>query len=124
MAERELLYHQYLGHFRPDDFKAEELVGEAILWAWRTRRNRPEDISVKAWLLGTLQRVVERKVKQVAVLESIECVALESPVLSETRFDDDQSYWDWHQPDDFTKWEDIIEDHKGFHDEYLGFEER
>ena len=124
VAERELLYHQYLGHFGQDDVNVEELVAEALLWAWRTRRNRPEGISMKVWLLGTLHRVVERKVKQEALLRNMESVSLESPVPSKAHFDDDQSYWDWHQPDDFTKWEDIIEDHEVSPYEHVEFEER
>lgn len=124
IAEHEILYHEYLGHFVQSDLTAEELVGEALLWAWRTRRNRPEGIDMRAWLLGTLKRVIQRKVKQETLLRKTESVSLESPVPSKTHFDKDQSYWDWHQPDDFTKWEDIIKDHDVLPDDYLEFEER
>jgi len=123
IAEREILYLQYLGHFGQDDLNTNELVGEALLQAWDRRHKRPDEISIKAWLLGTLQRVIQRKVRQADILKSVESVSLESPVLSENYFDEDQSFWDWHQPDDFTKWEDIIEDHHVLPEDYILYEE-
>ncbi|MBW2065193.1 MAG: hypothetical protein JRJ03_09695 [Deltaproteobacteria bacterium] len=122
-AEREIRYHQYLGHFPEDDLKPEDLIGEALLRAWRTRRNRPRDISIKAWLLGILQRVVQREVWKQARSENMETISLESPVPSENGFDDDQSFWEWHQPDDLTRWEDVIEGHSVSPEDVVEFEE-
>ncbi|MBW1998176.1 MAG: hypothetical protein JRJ29_09460 [Deltaproteobacteria bacterium] len=122
-AEREIRYHQYLGHFPEDDLKPEDLVGEALLRAWRARRNRPRDISMKAWLLGILQRVVQREVWKQVRLENVETISLEAPVPSDNGSDDDQSFWEWHQPDDFTRWEDVIEDRSILPEEAVEFEE-
>jgi len=122
-AEKEIRYHQYMGHFAEDDLKAEDLLGETLIRAWRSRHKRPPDISTKAWLLGTLRRVIEREVWKQTRLEGLEALSLEAPVPPDEPFDDDQSFWEWHQPDDFTRWEDVIEGHSVSTDETVEFQE-
>lgn len=107
-ARRDIRYHQHLGDLAPGDLTPEELVGEALLRAWRSRRRRPSEVSLRAWLLGTQHRVLQKVIQAEHLERDLWAVSLEDPVPPAPLFDDEASFWEWYQPDDVTRWEDVI----------------
>lgn len=109
-ARRDLRYHQDLGDLQSGDLTPEELVGETLLRAWDSRGARPETVSLRAWLLGTQHRVLQRLLGDEERLRTLWAVSLEAPVPTEPLYDDDEEFWEWYQPDDLARWEDVVAD--------------
>ncbi len=107
-ARRDIRYHRFLGDLEPSELTPEELVGEALLRAWRSRRRRPAEVSLRAWLLGIQHRVLQKLIQVEHLERNLWAVSLEDPVPPEPLFDDDESFWEWYQPEDLTRWEDVI----------------
>ena len=107
-AERDLRYHVALGDLRDGDLSAEELVGETLLRAWRDRRTRPQALGLRAWLLGLQFRVLIRIVRQEQLLRRLVSVSLESRAPEPPIYDDDEGFYEWFQPDEVVRWEDIL----------------
>jgi RNA polymerase sigma-70 factor (ECF subfamily) len=108
-ARRELSYRVALGNFGADDLTPEELVGEALLRAWQDRYRRPSSLGVKVWLLALLFRVARDLARREAGLRRIPTESLEALVPPEPIYDDDEEFWEWYQPDEMTRWEDVVE---------------
>ena len=107
-ARRELRCRVALGELRPDDLSPEELVGETLVRAWADRQRRPPLLGVRAWLLALLFRVSESIARREARLRKLAPVSLEAKPPPEPFYDDDESFWEWYQPDDMTRWEDVL----------------
>jgi RNA polymerase sigma-70 factor (ECF subfamily) len=108
-ARRELSYRVALGNFGADDLTPEELVGEALLRAWQDRYRRPSSLGVKVWLLALLFRVARDLARREAGLRRIPTESLEALVPPEPIYDDDEEFWEWYQPDEVTRWEDVVD---------------
>lgn len=109
-ARRELRYRVALGDFGPDLLTAEELVGETLARAWRDRHRRPPLLKFRVWLLAVLFRVAEDIARREAQFRKLATESLEAPVPPEPLYDDDESFWEWYQPDELTRWEDVVAD--------------
>lgn len=109
-ARRELHYRVTIGDLGPNDLSPEELVGELLIRAWQDRHRRPPGTGTRAWLLALLFRVVEDIVRREARFRNLAKVSLEAPVPAEPVYDDDESFWEWYQPDEMTRWEDVVPD--------------
>ncbi len=110
-ARRDISYYVALDMLSPDDLTPEELVGETLLRAWRDRFRRPRHLSLRGWLLGTQDRVLRRIVQRLQLERELVTLSLEQPYYPETPiYDDEESFWEWYQPDDVTTWEDVIPD--------------
>jgi len=107
-ARRDIRYHSAVGDLREDEISPEELVGETLLRAWRDRYRRPQGLDIRPWLLGLQFRVLTRIVRQEQLLRKLVAVSLEAPVPAEPIYDDDESFWEWHQPDEMLRWEDVV----------------
>ncbi len=108
-ARREIRYHRALGNLEPDDLAPEELVGMALARAWRGRHRRPEGLDLRAWLLTALLRSLEQTVRQERRLRRLWAVSLEEPAEEGPPiYDDGEEFWEWYQPDDLTRWEDVL----------------
>ena len=108
-ARRERRRRIALGDFGVDDLTAEELVGETLLRAWHDRQRRPLGLGPKAWLLALLFRVTRNLSRREARLRRMVAASLEAPVPPEPIYDDDEEFWEWYQPDESTRWEDVVE---------------
>jgi RNA polymerase sigma-70 factor (ECF subfamily) len=106
-ARREVNYRVALGDLGPDDLGPEELVGETLARAWRDRDRRPASLSLRPWLLALMHRVSESIVRREKRLRKLAPVSLERAVPPPPIYDDDEEFWEWYQPDDMTKWEDV-----------------
>ncbi|MBB5755233.1 RNA polymerase sigma factor [Prosthecomicrobium pneumaticum] len=107
-ARRDVRYHSAVGDLREDEISPEEVVGETLLRAWRDRHRRPQGLDIRPWLLGLQFRVLTRIVRQEQVLRKLVSVSLEAPAPAEPIYDDDESFWEWYQPDEMLRWEDIV----------------
>ena len=111
LARHEIVYHVNVGDLDEDWIRPEELVGETLTRAWRQRRHKPEALSLKAWLAGVLLRTADDiAARRRRMLQVEEAVSLEDPAPEPPTYDDDEEFWEWYQPDDFTKWEDVLAD--------------
>jgi RNA polymerase sigma factor (sigma-70 family) len=104
-----LRYRVALGDFGPDLLTAEELVGETLTRAWRDRRRRLPLLKFRVWLLAVLFRVAEDIARREAQFRKLATESLEAPVPPEPIYDD-ESFWEWYQPDELTRWEDVVAD--------------
>ena len=109
-ARRELRYRVALGDFQPDLLTAEELVDETLARTWRDRHRRPPLLKFRVWLLAVLFRVAEAIARDEAQFRKLASESLEAPVPPEPFYDDDESFWEWYQPDELTRWEDVAAD--------------
>ncbi|WP_205520930.1 RNA polymerase sigma factor [Propylenella binzhouense] len=107
-ARRDIRYHSAVGDLREDEISPEEVAGETLLRAWRDRYRRPQGLDVRPWLLGLQFRVLTRIVRQEQLLRKLVSVSLEAPVPAEPIYDDDESFWEWYQPDEMLRWEDVV----------------
>ncbi|RMF16554.1 MAG: RNA polymerase sigma factor [Alphaproteobacteria bacterium] len=111
LARHEIVYHVCLGDLDEGWIDPEELVGETLSRAWRQRRHKPEVLSLKAWLAAVLLRTADDiAAKRRRTLQVEEAVSLEDPAPEPPIYDDDEEFWEWYQPDDYTKWEDVLAD--------------
>lgn len=107
-AQRDIRYHTAVGDLREGDLSAEELVGETLLRAWRDRRARPQLLGLRAWLLGLQFRVLMRIVRQEQLLRRLISVSLEEHAPEPPIYHDDEGFYEWFQPDEEVRWEDIL----------------
>ena len=107
-ARRDIRYHLAVGDLERDDISAEELVGDTLLRAWRDRSRRPPSLDIRPWLLGLQFRVLTGVVRQEELRRKLLSVSLEAPAPATPEYDDDESFWEWYQPDDALRWEDIV----------------
>ncbi len=109
LARHEIVYFTSLGDLDEDWITPKELVGETLTVAWRGRRRKPRALSLKAWLSGVLLRTAERIARHRRRVRAVEeAVSLEDRVPPPAAYDDDEEFWEWYQPDDLTRYEDIL----------------
>lgn len=109
LARHEIAYYTSLGDLDADWITPTELVGETLTVAWRGRRRKPRSLSLKAWLSGILLRTAERIARHRRRTREVEeAVSLEDPVPPPPIYDDDEEFWEWYQPDDLTRYEDVL----------------
>ncbi|WP_457652224.1 RNA polymerase sigma factor [Rhodocaloribacter sp.] len=109
-ARRDLGYHRFRGEPAARDIAPEELVGETLLRAWASRNERPEGVSLRAWLLGTQHRVLQKLLERPRWERDLWAISLDEPLPPEPLYDDEESFWEWYQPDDLERWEDVFPD--------------
>jgi RNA polymerase sigma-70 factor (ECF subfamily) len=108
-ARREMRYRVALGDFRTDDPTAEELVGEVLIRGWQKRHDRQSALPLRVWLLALLYQVAHDFSRREARQTRVSAESLEEPVPPEPIYDDDEEFWEWYQPDEVTRWEDVVE---------------
>ena len=108
-ARHEVRYRVALGDFRADDPTAEELVGEVLIRGWQKRHDRQSALPLRVWLLALLYRVAHALSRREARQTRVSAESLEEPVPPEPIYDDDEEFWEWYQPDEMTRWEDVVE---------------
>ena len=110
-ARRDIAYYRALGDLVGNEITAQDLVDETLLRAWQDRFRRPRHIGLRAWLLGTQHRVLQRFLRRLRLEKMLIAVSLEAPYPPEEPiYDDEESFWEWYQPDDVVLWEDAIPD--------------
>ncbi len=107
-ARREVRYRVAIGDFRDKDPTAMELVGDTLIRAWQDRHRRPRELGVKAWLIAELFRTASHIARKQRRLDK-EAISLEEEVPPPPINDDDEEFYEWYQPDESTRWEDVID---------------
>ncbi len=107
-ARHDVAYHRSMGDLLPGEPEPHEVVADALARAWRLRSRKPADQSVRVWLLGTLHRVIRDRVRQERGLQRFWALALEDPVTEGSAEALDETFYDWYQPDDAPRWEDLL----------------
>ena len=65
---------------------------------------------MRAWLLGTQHRVLQKLLQRPRWERDLWAISLDEPLPPEPLYDDEESFWEWYQPDDIEKWEDVFPD--------------
>jgi RNA polymerase sigma factor (sigma-70 family) len=107
-ARREVRYRIAMDELGPDDLAPEELVGETLARAWHERERRPELLSVRAWLLALLHRRADQIARRESRFRRFASVPLEAEPPPAPIYDDDEEFYEWYQPDEMTRWEDLV----------------
>jgi hypothetical protein len=81
---------------------------ETLSRAWRDQLRKPASLGIRPWLLGQQFRVLTRIVRQERLLQRLVSTSLEAPVPEPPIYDNDESFWEWFQPDEMVRWEDIL----------------
>lgn len=108
VARRELAFYLKQRHIHPRDFSAEEVVGEALIQAWQHRAQRPEQMSLRGWLLGTQHRVLRALVQKQREYREDKAISLDEPLpINVAELDTEEWFWDWNQAEEEMTWEDV-----------------
>lgn len=108
-AQRDLTYYVRNGALHEEDFSSEELVGEGLIHAWRHREVRPAGMPLRSWLLSTQHRVTRGLVGRFRTYRREKELSLDEPVSIAADADDTQEwFWEWYQPEQELRWEDVI----------------
>lgn len=108
-ARRDLDFYARQGMIQANDFSPEELVGEALLYAWWHRDVRPEQMSLFSWMLGTQHRVTRGLINRQRSYQREKRLSLDEPIPTDPDAQDTQEwFWDWYQPEQELTWEDVI----------------
>jgi RNA polymerase sigma-70 factor (ECF subfamily) len=108
-ARHELRYHRALGDLDPEDPTPSEIIGDVLTRAWQERKHWSPEVGTRTRLYVLLFRVVKNVVHRQKSRRSHETVSIEALVPPEDTYDDDESFWEWYQPDEMLRWEDVIE---------------
>ena len=106
--DRELRYRTATGMLEPNLVKREEVVDEAIAMALSGEEQRPERLSIERWLYGVALRAISAVATRNR--DESETVHLEVPAGKPNVSGTDDSYLQFHQPDDTLNTEDILPD--------------
>ena len=81
-AQHDIDYHVHQGDLHADDLTPEEVTGEALVYAWKHRAQRPDGMSLTGWLLGTQYRVLQDLVTQRKRYRAEKTLSLDEPIPS------------------------------------------
>jgi DNA-directed RNA polymerase specialized sigma24 family protein len=82
-AQHDIDYYVHQGDLHADDLTPEEVTGEALVYAWTHRAQRPDGMSLIGWLLGTQYRVLRDLVAQRKKYRAEKTLSLDEPIPSD-----------------------------------------
>lgn len=109
VARADLRFYVEQGELHERDFTPEEITGETLIYAWQHRRQRPEQMSLRGWLLGMQYRVMRAMVEKLRAYRHDKAISLDEPIPPHAAdFETEEWFYEWNQPQsgDLT-WEDI-----------------
>ena len=112
-ARHEVAYYEDVGDFPPRYMNARELVGEALIQAWEHRARKPKGMEPRAWLYAMLFETVDKLAARRRDIQKHETLSTDQvipddPLVLDPVYDDDEEFYEWFQPDEALKWEDVI----------------
>ena len=108
-AHDDLAYYTHQGLIHENDLTPEEVVGEALLYAWDHRAQRPETMSLRGWLLGMQHRVTRSLVDDIAEYRNDKAISLDEEIPPDARGRGEQTrlgQYGW-QPEVNITWENV-----------------
>lgn len=107
-AGHDLKYHEHRGDLQPGDLTPEEVVGELLIAATSGWDKRPGSVSMRMWLFRLEDKVMHDLIAREEDNRSRWEFSMEEPVPDlPTPFADD-IYWDWNQPHEKDRYEDVL----------------
>ncbi len=112
-ARHEIAGYEAAGDFPPGYITPEELVGEAMIHAWDERMKKPPEMKPRAWLHAMLFRAADTLAAKRREIQAHETQPLEeklpdAPLVADPIYDDDEEFYEFYQPDEVLKFEDVI----------------
>lgn len=108
-ARHELDYYVFEAHLHHQDLTPEDVVGEALIHAWDRLDQRPEQMSLRGWLLGVEYRTVQHLVEKMRAYRDEKAVSLDEPLpINPDNMDVQEWFWEFYQPDANMTWEDVV----------------
>ena len=112
-ARHEIAYYENIGDFPPRYMTPEELVGEAVIHARERLGEKPAGMSPRAWLYSMLFQAADELARKRREIQSREALSTDQklpsdPLVFDPVYDDDEEFYEWFQPDEALKWEDVI----------------
>ncbi|TCK18758.1 ribosomal subunit interface protein [Thiogranum longum] len=104
-ARHEITYLQNLGDLSPTDIQPDELVDSVVVSAWERQAEKPDSIEFRAWLYQLAIEILDEEVRRHARRE--QDISLET-VVSQGYDPDDDSIYEFYQPDEVLRVEDLI----------------
>ena len=111
LARHEIRYHEESGSFPEGYMTPEELVGETLIQL--ARNPCPADMAPRACLYGMIIKTGDALAKRRATIQAHEAASTEqalddTPLVTDPFYDDDEEFYEWFQPDEVLKLEDVL----------------
>ena len=109
-ARRKLAARIDAGELREGTLAPEELVGETMIRAFDHRENfEPEQMSLRAWLIGIQYRTLNRLVRDERDYDDQKALSLDAEVPTNDDYDAvGESFYEFRQPFDVTTYAEMI----------------
>ncbi len=104
-ARHEITYLQDLGDLSPTDIQPDELVDSVVVAAWERQSEKPDSIEFRAWLYRLAIEILDEELRRRA--RQVQDISLET-VVSRGYDPDDDSIYEFYQPDEMLRVEDLI----------------
>ncbi len=102
-ARREITYLQAVDDLRPNDILPDELVDAVLVTSWDRRNEKPDDLDLRAWLHQLAIDLLDQEV----VNSRRRRLAVSTDEIIEDE-DIDTDLYEFYQPDEVLKVEDLI----------------
>ncbi len=102
-AVREITYLQATDDLRPDDLLPDELVDSVVVSSYEKQAEKPDDMDIRAWLHQLAIDILDEQTAKSQ--EQRKAISLETVIPDE---DIDTDLYEFYQPDDVLKLEDLI----------------
>ncbi len=104
-ARHEITYLKDRGDLAGDDIQPDELVDSVVVAAWERQAERPESLDLRGWLYRVAVELLDDEVRDHAQRER--SVSMEA-VVSRGYDPNDDSIYEFYQPDELVRVEDLI----------------
>lgn len=104
-ARHEITHLQQNGELSPDDIQPDELVDSVVVAAWERRAEKSDTVDTETWLYRIAIELLDREVQRHARRQSD--ISTET-VVSRGYDPDDDSIYEFYQPDEVLRVEDLI----------------
>ncbi len=108
---RELAYHQALGDLSPSDIRADEVLDAAVVRGLEAFGERPQHLEILPWLAGMALQVIQEEMDARQVRDRRVSTEDFAPAdAMDISDDEDTRMYEFYQPDEVIRMEDIIPD--------------
>ncbi|WP_141521670.1 hypothetical protein [Novosphingobium sp. PC22D] len=109
-AARELAYREATGELSSGQLTEVDLIAETLFKAWRSRKQKPDLLEPRIWLIGLMHATAEVLVAKEAESLPPGLLSIEEVIHEKPAHDPDADFWEWFQPDEVLRREDQIPD--------------
>ena len=107
-CRQELEFYAEHDRIHGDDFTEEEIAGETLIQAWEHRLQRPEQMTLRGWLLGTQHRILRKLVQDEEDYRHSKAISFDDELPKPQAGEDARErFSDLYQSDEPNTWEDV-----------------